>query len=253
MPEPMPQEWTDAYRYCSLDPLFVDKGDRRDAVKQYVKVVAMLDDNEKDEIYQSVKDYAADWVKIQQPNQRVEDFKGFVQERLPLIGRSTCLSQVSGSTEFAEAISALKGTLNQLTFKVRRETTQNAGGTVTIAVSILEEPKKDADEAILFALAHEFGHSADLTLNPYNPQDRSFSTVHQAMMPQLPSTTSKNQRLEYFADAFATIFLVSAAGVDRKKIPDAAKFLFAAEAGGGDHPPGEARMIKVRECLEQKC
>src|SRR6266481_3483047 len=252
MPEPMPQEWTDAYRYCSLDPLFVDKGDRRDAVKQYVKVVAMLDDTEKEEIYQSVKDYAADWVKIQQPNQRVEDFKGFVQERLPLIGRSSCLSEVSGSKEFTEAISALKSTLTQLTFKVRRETTQNAGGTVTIAVSILEEPKKDADEAILFALAHEFGHSADLTLNPYNPQDRSFSTVHQAMMPQLPSTTSKNQRLEYFADAFATIFLVSAAGVDRKKIPDAAKFLFAAEAGGGDHPPGEARMIRVRECLEQK-
>src|SRR5712691_422911 len=60
MPEPMPQEWTDAYRYCSLDPLFVDKGDRRDAVKQYVKIVAMLDDSEKEEIYQSVKDYAAE-------------------------------------------------------------------------------------------------------------------------------------------------------------------------------------------------
>src|SRR5712691_3148001 len=92
------------------------------------------------------------WVKIQKPNQRVEDFKGFVQERLPLIGRSSCLSQVSGSTEFTEAISALKSTLNQLTFKVRRENTQNAGGTVTIGVSILEEPKQDVDEAILFAL-----------------------------------------------------------------------------------------------------
>jgi hypothetical protein len=47
--------------------------------------------------------------------------------------------------------------------------------------------------------------------------------------------------------------MVSGAGIDRKKIPGAAMFLFAAEAGGVDHPSGDARITKVRETLQSKC
>lgn len=253
MPEPSPQAWADAYSYCSLDSYFQNKASRREAVKDYIKTALMLDDNEKDEINDNVEEYARKWSRIQKLNDKVDGFKNLVLDRLPMIGKSPCLSGIAQGKDFAEAITALKTTTQQLTFKVSRDVTQNAGGTVTISISILEDPQRDAEEAVLFALAHELGHSADLTLNPYNKSDKSYPAVHQALMPDLPDATSKNQRLEYFADSFATVFLVAGAGIDRKKIPDAAKFLFAAEGGGGDHPSGEARIGKVRDALETKC
>jgi hypothetical protein len=226
MPEPTPKEWTDAYSYCSIDPNFASNANRRTAVTDYVKLVAMLDDNEKDEIQSEVKSYATKWVRVEKLIQRVDGFKDFVAQRLSLIGRSRCLSPLASSKEYADAMSALGHLLSQLTFKVSRSTTQNAGGTVTLGLDLIEDPQQDAEEAVLFALAHEFGHSADLTLKPYSSQDQSFLAVHAAILPALPSTTSANQKLEYFADAFATVFLVLAAGIDSKKVPNAAKFLF---------------------------
>jgi hypothetical protein len=253
MPEPTPQAWADAFSYCSLDPHFTSKPGKRDAVREYVKSVGMLDDNEKDEINLGAQEYADKWVRIKKLNEKVDGFKNLAMDRLPMIGKSACLSGIADSKGLADSIKALQSTLQQLTFTVRRDVTQNAGGTVTISISILEDPQQDAEEAVLFALAHELGHSADLTLNPYNKSDSSYLDVHNALMPNLPTTTTKNQRLEYFADSFATVFLVSGAGIDRKKIPGAAMFLFAAEAGGGDHPKGDLRIAKVRETLESKC
>jgi hypothetical protein len=253
MPEPTPEAWADAYKYCSLDPHFTSKPGQRDAVRDYVKSIEMLEDREKDEINAGAQAFADKWARIKKLNEKVDGFKNLAMDRLPMIGKSDCLSKIANSASFADAVKALKATLQLLTFKVRRDVTQNAGGTVTISVSILEDPQQDADEAVLFALAHELGHSADLTLNPYNKNDASYLEVHGALMPTLPSTTSKNQKLEYFADSFATVFLVSGAGIDRKKIPGAAMFLFAAEGGGGDHPSGEERIAKVRETLQSKC
>lgn len=253
MPEPTPQAWADAYSYCSLDPHFTSKPSQREAVREYVKSIEMLDDNEKDEINLGAQGFADKWVRIKKLNEKVDGFKNLAMDRLPLIGKSACLSGIAGTKSFGDAITALQSTLQLLTFKVRREVTQNAGGTVTISISILEDPQQDAEEAVLFALAHELGHSADLTLNPYNKNDASYLDVHGALIPSLPATTSKNQKLEYFADSFATVFLVSAAGIDRKKIPGAAMFLFAAEGGGGDHPSGSERIAKVRETLQSKC
>lgn len=253
MPEPTPKEWTDAYSYCSLDPHFVNNANHRTAVLDYVKTVSMLDDNEKDEIQTEVKNYAASWAKVEKLIQKVDNFKDFASQRLSLIGRSRCLSSLSDSKEYADAMVALGHLLSHLTFKVTRSTTQNAGGTVTLGLDLIESPQTDAEEAVLFALAHELGHSVNLTLKPYNPADPSFLTVYAAILPALPDSTSANQKLEYFADAFAAVFLVSAAGIDSKKVPGAAKFLFAAEGGGGDHPPGDARVAKVEECIKNKC
>lgn len=253
MPEPTPKEWTDAYSYCSLDPHFADNANHRTAVTDYVKTVSMLDDNEKDEIQTEVKNFAASWVRVEKLIQKVNNFKDFASQRLSLIARSRCLSPLADSKEYADAMVALGHLLSHISFKVTRSTTQNAGGTITLGLDLIESPQQDAEEAVLFALAHEFGHSVNLTLKPYNIADPSFLTVYAAILPTLPDSTSANQKLEYFADAFATVFLVSAAGIDNKKVPAAAQFLFAAEAGGGDHPPGDARVAKVEECIKNKC
>ena len=188
MPEPNPQVSADAYSYCSLDRNFEDKANRREAVKQYVRITSMLDDkddNEKDDFYREVEEYAAKWTRIKKLNEKVDAFKNFVLDRLPMIGKSKCLSDLSGGQQFLEAVTALKTTAQQLTFKVSRDVTQNAGG--TISISVLEDPKNDAEEAILFALAHELGHSADLTLNPYNKSDRSYPDIHRALCRTCPS------------------------------------------------------------------
>jgi hypothetical protein len=252
MPEPTPQQWADAHRYCSLDRLFQSKPNQRDAVRDYIMSVNLLGPQDTDEINAEVVNSAASWTRIQRLVERVEGFKPFLRDRLPLMARSACLSGLSHA-DFNGAVGALQRTLDLLTFRVSRDTTQNAGGTVTLSLSILENPQQDADEAVLFALAHEFGHSADLTLNPYNPSDPRYPAFHGAILPSLPPSTSRNQMLEYFADAFATVFLVSAAGVSRSKIAPAANFLFAAEPGGGDHPSGPDRLARIQDCLDNKC
>jgi hypothetical protein len=259
MPEPTPKEWGDAYNYCSLDSLFKDNPNHRQAVIGYIKPILGIDegdvvqDDEKNDINDMAIDFAAKWSRIEKLKNKVDGFKNLAMDRLPLIGKSTCLGGVSDSKGFSDAVNALKGTLQLMSFHVSRGPTQNAGGTVTIGLSVLEDPTKDAEEAVLFALAHELGHTADLTLNPYNPTDTKYPAVHNALMPQLATTTSKNQKLEYFADSFATVLLVTALGISRDKVPESAQFLFKSEAGGGDHPSGTSRVAKVRETLDSKC
>ena len=251
---PTNQEWADAYSYLLLDPNFTSNTDHNRAVTDYVVLLGGHDeDDEKDKeaIQKDIKELAKKGAIIKTVQTHLDGFKNTVSGKLSSIGKAKCLSGIANSTAFTDAIKALQSLVQIMSFKVEREITGNYSGTVKISFSIVEET--DPEDAVAFALAHEFGHSVNLVLNPYNPNDPKFPDVYNALLPPLPTSTTGSHKLEYFADSFAAVFLVLALGMDRKKIPDATKFLFAAEEEGKDHPSGDLRIAKIRETLEQRC
>lgn len=248
---PSSQEWADAYTYCSMDYSFTDNpGNYNKAVTDYVVLVGGHDDDELDAIYKDVKMYAARGAIIGPVKTIVDGFKNTVAQKLTMIASAKCFAGMPTQT-FTDGIKALLTLLQIMAFKVERDNTGNYSGTVKISLSIVE--RKDPADAVWFALAHEFGHSVNLVLKPYNPNDPSYPEMYKAILPTLPDSTTANHKLEYFADSFAAIFLAAALGIDRSKIPDATDFLFKAEAEGKDHPSGDLRTAKIRETLEKRC
>lgn len=143
-----------------------------------------------------------------------------------------------------EAIAGLYGLVDGLTFEIADTDTINVSGTIRVNYGdLLSKP----GPALKFDLVHEFGHSAAAYLK-HPSHKQKYEIVVRALSPRHDpydvSSGNSAREMEYFADAFATVFL-KGAGEHGDRIIRYASDSFGETAQSATHPSGADRVAYV--------
>jgi len=231
--EPMAIE--DAFLCAKVDrPELAAKG-KEVAVKVYAKeiVLAGMTPDDGEDIATAVRRSARTGAQIR----FVRAFKTFLLVHLSNLRRSRIFSGMDGKMTEA-CIAAMLKAANATTFEVAKLSAQGLG-----AIWIAFSDVSGGENAALFSCAHEFGHAVDRELRAIKALE-----VLQRIYPFKDLKSASAYDNEYFADAFAVIFL-KAAQVGASDIRAGAQEAFGEEDATPDHPAGIDRIVQIEKVL----